>query len=49
MKAKMLIPQPTPTLSMMVGVRSGTTPPIIDRKSAPAAIALAAYFSKLSM
>jgi hypothetical protein len=43
------MPHPTPTASSNTGVKSGTTPPIKPLKKAPAAIALAAYFSKLSI
>ncbi|KAK3059603.1 hypothetical protein LTS18_010455, partial [Coniosporium uncinatum] len=47
--AKTLIPQPYPRLSKSPGARSGTTPPKMERKSVPAAMADAAYFSNESM
>jgi hypothetical protein len=42
-------PHPYPNLSNKSGANNGTTPPKIDLKRAPAAIALAGYFSKESM
>jgi hypothetical protein len=46
---KIEMPHPYPNLSSNPGGSNGATPPKTDLKRAPAAIALAAYFSKESM
>lgn len=48
-KAKTLHPQPYPSFRNKEGANSGTVPPTMDRNTAPAAIADAAYFSNASM
>jgi len=47
--AKTLHPHPYPSFRNREGANSGTIPPTIDRNTAPAAIADAAYFSNASM
>jgi len=47
--AKTLHPQPYPSFRNREGANSGMIPPTIDRNTAPAAIADAAYFSNASM